>query len=70
MCDYPACALSSARRCEGEKNRLQMHRALGAYAEGIANSDIESPEVELQTILLFIQLLEGEGLTGRELSTL
>jgi hypothetical protein len=72
-CDCPACDLTSSRGQLGEENRLQMHQKLAAFAgasEGTGDSITHKLNIELQTILSFILLLEGEKVAGRELSTL
>lgn len=69
-CECPACDLTSSRGSEGENSRLKMHKVLAAYAELVGENGVQNPEEELKTTLLFIRLLEGEGIAGRELSTL
>jgi hypothetical protein len=69
-CECPACDLSSSRGRDGEKRRVKMHEELVKYIEGVASGAIQSLDAELKTVQRFIQLLEGEGIAGRELSTL
>ena len=70
MCDCPACDLTSSRGTVGEESRLKMHKVLGAYAEMVAQNGVQNLEEEIKTITLIIRLLEGEGIAGRELSSL
>ncbi|OCK74456.1 SET domain-containing protein [Lepidopterella palustris CBS 459.81] len=70
LCDCPACDLTLLRGRDGEEKRLQAHRKLSAYAEGLSNGGLGSAEAELQTIEEFMRLFEGEGIAGRELSTM
>ena len=65
-CDCPACDMKSARGRAGERRRLQVQKELRAYVEDGA----QSPEMRFQITRSFIQLLEGEDIVGRELSTL
>jgi hypothetical protein len=69
-CECPACdmKLESARR--GEKRRLKMHEELAKYIEGMTSGAAPGLEAELEAVQRFIRLLEGEGIAGRELSTL
>ena len=69
-CDCPACDLTLEKGREGEQGRFEMQKALGEYAERMANGGVEDPEKELEMIRQFIQLLERDGIAGRELSTL
>jgi hypothetical protein len=69
-CDCPACDLSSHRGCDGEDRRLNMHELLGAYAQGIEEGGIASPDGELKMVQVFIDLLEADGIAGHELATL
>jgi SET domain len=69
-CECPACDLSLSRARHGEERRVKMHEQLAKYVEGIASGAAQGVEAELETVQRFIQLLEGEGIAGRELSTL
>lgn len=69
-CECPACDLTLERARKGEKRRVTMHEELANYVEGMANGAVQSLEVELEAVQRFIRLLEGEGIAGRELSTL
>lgn len=64
-CACPACDLEGKRGRDGEEARVEMHNLLAEYAAG--EQDVGT---ELGTILKFIGMLEGEGIAGRELSTL
>jgi SET domain len=70
MCECPACDLSLERARKGEKRRVRMHEELAKYVEGMTSGAVQSLEAELETVQRFIRLLEGEGIAGRELSTL
>lgn len=69
-CECPACdmGLETARR--GEKRRVKMHEELAKFVEGMASGAVLSLEADLEAVMKFIGLLEGEGIAGRELSTL
>lgn len=69
-CDCPACDLRLDRGRNGEKARLKLQKVLGEYAASVGESGVESPEKEFEMIQQFIQLLEGDGIAGRELATL
>lgn len=69
-CNCPACDLKLDRGRNGEAGRVQLQKVLGEYAEGVAQSGVESPKKELEMIKQLITLLEGDGIAGRELSTL
>lgn len=69
-CECPACDLNLARARKGEKRRVRMHKELAKYVESMASGAVQSLEAELETVQRFIKLLEGEGIAGRELSTL
>jgi hypothetical protein len=69
-CDCPACDLKLDKGKNGETGREELQKILGDYAESVAHGGVESPEKELKMIQQFIQLLEGDGIAGRELATL
>ena len=69
-CDCPACDLQLEKGRNGEEGRIKLQRMLGEYVESVAQSGVESPKKELEMIQQFIQLLEGDGIAGRELATL
>jgi hypothetical protein len=69
-CGCPACDMKLESGRDGEEGRVLMQKALGEYANGIAEGGIENPEKELEMIKKFITLLESDGIAGRELSTL
>lgn len=69
-CGCPACNLDTAQGRDGEKRRVVMGTLLKEFAEKAAQGDARNPEAELATIQAFIALYEGEGIAGRELSTL
>src|SRR5882757_9877490 len=69
-CECPACDLSLERARQGEKRRVKMHEELAKYVEGMASGAVLGLEAELEAVQRFIRLLEGEGIAGRELSTL
>ena len=65
-CACPACDLGAETGRLSESARMAVQGLLGRYAEG---SD-SGPEAELRVIRAFIQMLESEGIAGREVSTL
>ncbi|RDW70197.1 hypothetical protein BP5796_08594 [Coleophoma crateriformis] len=67
-CDCSACDV--VRGQEGEGKRTQMLNVLRTFAEGAAQEDTQNPGEELRTMQLFINLLEGEGIAGREVATM
>ena len=69
-CDCPACDLDSLRGRAGEESRAKMNQKLAAFAEVISSGGSQSLETELHTIEAFIELLEGEGVAGREVAAL
>lgn len=69
-CECAACDMSSSKGRDGEKRRVKMHEELAKYVEGVAGGSVQSSEAELEAVQRFIRLLEGEGIAGRELSTL
>ena len=69
-CECPACDLRLETARDGERKRLRMHEELAKYVEGMGSGAVQSLEAELEAVQKFIRLLEGEGIAGRELSTL
>jgi len=69
-CDCPACDLTISRGYEGEKSRVKMHEVLRTFAESIEKDGNQNTEEELRITQLFIGLLEGEGIAGREVATM
>jgi len=69
-CECPACDLKLETARSGERKRLRMHEELAKYVEGMASGVVHGLEAELEAVQKFIRLLEGEGIAGRELSTL
>ncbi|KAL3419272.1 TPR domain-containing protein [Phlyctema vagabunda] len=66
-CDCPACDLTSIAGQKGEQSRSKMHDTLREFAE---YAGAQNHEEELRVIQLFIDLLEGEGIAGREVATM
>jgi hypothetical protein len=69
-CDCPACDMSLQSGRHGEEGRVEMQRVLGDYASKMAEGGAEDPQGELTMVNQLITLLEGDGIAGRELSTL
>lgn len=69
-CDCPACDMSADRGKDGEERRIAMGELLKAYAERAVTGDHKDKEAEMETIMAYIALYEGEGIAGRELSNM
>jgi hypothetical protein len=69
-CECPACDLTLSRGKLGEESRLKMHEALRGFTEVAGKDGVRNTEEELRITKLFIELLEGEGVAGREVATM
>jgi len=69
-CGCAACNLGEGRGRNGEERREVMGTLLRKFAEEAVNGGVRNQKAELKTIQAFIELYEGEGIAGRELSTL
>ncbi|KAE9377885.1 TPR domain-containing protein, partial [Stipitochalara longipes BDJ] len=69
-CECPACDLKLETARDGERRRIRMHEHLAEYVEDMGSGAVQSLEADLEAVQRFIRLLEGEGIAGRELSTL
>ena len=70
ICNCPACDVDLESGRKGESRRLELHQALGEYAEFVTQSGLENPKKEVVMIKKLIELLEADGVAGRELANL
>ncbi|KAH9223624.1 hypothetical protein DL95DRAFT_517736 [Leptodontidium sp. 2 PMI_412] len=69
-CACPACDMSGKRGKDGEEKRIAMGELLKAFVERPMVGDVSDKEAELETIMAYIELYEGEGIAGKELSSM
>ncbi|KAK0107068.1 hypothetical protein ONS95_003778 [Cadophora gregata] len=69
-CACPACDMGGMRGKDGEKRRIAMHETLKAFAERPTAGNRTDLEAQLEATKAFIELFEGEGIAGKELSSL
>ncbi|KAH7356616.1 hypothetical protein BKA65DRAFT_422987 [Rhexocercosporidium sp. MPI-PUGE-AT-0058] len=69
-CACPACDLSGKRGKDGEEKRVAMGELLRAFVERPVAGDGSDKEAEMETIMAFIELYEGQGIAGKELSSM
>ncbi|CZR59739.1 uncharacterized protein PAC_09633 [Phialocephala subalpina] len=69
-CGCPACDLGSESGRIGEEKRVGVRTLLGNYAESVKGGGDIDPNRELDTMMQFIKMLEGEAITGREVASM
>ena len=69
-CNCPACDMANLSAQKGEADRVKFHENLGNAREELGSPGGYSTETELSMTRSFIELLEGQKITGRELSSL
>ncbi len=69
-CGCPACDMNLPSARKGEAKRMKFHDELARINAGLNEVVQMSTESELLATMSFIELLKGEGITGREMSSL
>lgn len=69
-CGCQACDLGTDMGKIGEEKRVEMRKLLENYAEGVKNGGEICPNKELDTMMQFINMLEGEAIAGREVASM
>lgn len=69
-CGCQACDLGTEMGRLGEERRVEMHDLLENYAQGVEDGEDKCPNKELDTMMQFISMLEGEAITGREVASM
>lgn len=62
--------MSTAAGRDGEARRMQVHKDIATYGEQVTLSGVSNLDTELEITMDLIQVLEKDGISGRELATM
>lgn len=69
-CHCQTCDMSTAAGRDGEARRMQVHKDIATYGEQVTLSGVSNLDTELEITMDLIQVLEKDGISGRELATM